>query len=151
MEIEIANIARDVLDGLLRQKAIRAEMRVLVVEDDPQDAYLAQRPLSKTGLKVEIAPTAEIALEKLSATARYVMIFLDLKLPGRDGIHVLKQVRESEPDLPVIIMTGQEIDSDLVRRAVDLGYYGFVKKPMKDETPQEIFAKHHLPLPAKSA
>jgi two-component system, NtrC family, response regulator HydG len=148
--MQIASIAQQVLDGLLKQRAALAEMKVLIVEDDPNDVFLAKRPLEGAGLHVEVAPTAQEALNKLISDPqrqRYVMVFLDLKLPDRDGIYVLRHVRESNPDLPVIIMTGQNIDSELVQRAVELGYYGFIKKPIKNGAPEEIFAKHNLPLP----
>ena len=153
MEQEIASIAQQVLEGLLRQKAIRTDMRVLVVEDDEHDSFLAERSLRSVGLKVDISATAEDALRKLAAATdpghRYVLVFLDLKLPDMDGIYVLKHVKQERPDLPVVIMTGQEINSELVRRAVNVGYFGFVKKPGSGEgelDPKEVLAKHGLSL-----
>ncbi len=155
MEHQIESIAQQVLDGLLRQKQVeeqaKKELSVLIVEDDPNDALLAKRPLVKKGLNVDIVPTAEEALNKLIRDPNkkhYVMVFLDLILPDHDGIYVLKNIRDVDPNLPVIIMTGAQIDGELVKRAVELGYYGFVSKPFKNGAPEEIFAKHKIPLPS---
>jgi DNA-binding NtrC family response regulator len=153
VEHQIETIAQDVLNKLLEQRAITADMRVLVVEDDPNDAFLAKRPLTRLGLNVDVAETAEQALDKLlrdPTKPRYVMVFLDLKLPDHDGIYVLRNVREAMPGLPVAIMTGQDVTSELVRRAIQLGYYGFVHKPLNNEVAVEIMAKHNLPIPKGS-
>src|SRR5438552_12610442 len=60
---------------------------------------------------------------------RYFAVVTDLRLPGADGIAVLKQARESDPDCPVIVMTAFGTIENAVE-AMKLGAYDFIQKPV---------------------
>lgn len=154
---EFVSIAQEVIEQLRKAKANQANLRrVLVVEDDPTDAFLAKCPLCAAGLEVDIAADAKSAVEMLFDNIHnpkepdYVILFLDLKLHGpEDGLYVLRHVRTISPNLPVVIMTGADPGSPILAEALDLGYVGFIRKPLQKTDPVEIFQKHRLPIPVK--
>jgi two-component system response regulator len=97
---------------------------ILLVEDDPADAELALRALSRSGVApvVEHAPDAEHALDVLR-TDRVSprLVLLDLKLPGMSGLDLLKALRATPETrlLPVVVFTSSAEPRDLT------GSYGF--------------------------
>ncbi len=126
--------------------------KILVVEDDPNDAHLMQLTLKRIGCVADIAPTAEAAIELLNKASNptlpdYSIIFLDLKLPGKDGVEVLKTVRQVQAHIPVVIVTGSVYNSPLLTEAVRLGYFGLVQKPLNTKNMDEIFDKHKIAKP----
>jgi len=82
-------------------------LRVLILEDEPTDAELAERKLREAGLaiqsrRVDRRETFLQALEEFNPG----LVLCDFKLPGFDGLTAVKLVRERDPDLPVIMVTG---------------------------------------------
>ena len=101
--------------------------RVLIIEDNPNLAYGLRTGLEIEGYDVEVAEDGETGLER----ARFWdpdLVMLDLMLPGMDGYRVLRQLRESGSDVPVLILTarGEEADKVLGFR---LGADDYVTKP----------------------
>src|SRR5262249_39588938 len=80
---------------------------------------------------VVTASSAEEA-EKLLGRDRFDVVLTDLRLPGKDGIHLLEVVKESSPDLPVVILSGHGTIEEAVR-AIQLGAADFVEKPFGPE------------------
>ena len=101
---------------------------ILLVEDEEAHAELTKRAIRKAGNanQVDIVSDGEQALDYLYNREKYAdkkkypvpgLILLDIKLPGIDGIEVLKRIKE-DPDLkriPVIMLTTSERDEDIVR------------------------------------
>lgn len=83
-------------------------IRVLIVEDNADDAYLAVRELEKAGYKVDSyrCDDSVVFMEKLSSE-RWDLVISDYSLPGFSGIHVLEMVKELTPETPCIMVTGQ--------------------------------------------
>lgn len=102
-------------------------MRVLVVEDDLALALFLQKGLKLEGHEVECAGDGDVALERLSCGCVDLMV-LDLSLPRRDGIEVLKTVRERCPETAVLVLTGR---SELEHRVycLNAGADDFLQKP----------------------
>ena len=101
--------------------------RILVVDDEPNIIRSFQMILGGEGFTVEGAASGEEALERLAAEA-FDAVFLDLNLPGIDGIEVLRRVRADRPGLPVVMVSGQ----GTIERAVEatqLGALDFMEKP----------------------
>ncbi|MFN2590679.1 MAG: response regulator [Actinomycetota bacterium] len=110
-------------------------MKVLLVEDDTLVRKgLAQLLLSVVeGAEVaEAADTAE-ALELLE-NDDFAIVVADIRLPGRDGLELLKDVRAAHPGLPVIMLTGYD-DPDYVKGALAEGAAGYL---LKDSTPEDL-------------
>lgn len=107
---------------------------VLIVDDEKNIRLtLSQAISSINDLNPDSAMNGEEALDKLKKK-EYNLILLDLKMPGMDGMEVLRQVRTQRPDIKIIIITAHgTIDSAV--EATKLGAVDFIQKPF---TPKEI-------------
>jgi DNA-binding NtrC family response regulator len=105
------------------------EFRVLLVDDEEEFVKtLAERlQLRGSGFGSEVVLSGEAALHKIGDEPPDVMV-LDLKMPGIDGIEVLRRVKQNYPDVQVIILTGHgsEKDEEAARR---LGAFDYLQKP----------------------
>ncbi len=81
-------------------------MKILIVDDDPEISKLIQQGLTAENYDVDIAKDAEEAQAALKKT-EYELILLDLNLPGKDGIGMLKEVRATDRKTPVLVVTGR--------------------------------------------
>jgi DNA-binding response OmpR family regulator len=102
-------------------------MQVLVVEDEARIAGFVRRGLEAEGFVVHHAtdgPSAVAAAESVSFDA----VILDLMLPGFDGEEVLRRIRRTQPQLPVIVLTARDAVSDRVR-LLEAGADDYVSKP----------------------
>lgn len=106
------------------------EFNVLVVDDDEDVGYLFERLLGDPQ-EVTVATDGFDAIEK-AKTRKFDLIFLDVRLPGIDGIETLKQLKEIAPDAIVIMMSGYEDAKAKIRQAFALGAQDFLEKPFRD-------------------
>lgn len=111
------------------QKTKEKSFRVLVVDDEEDIGILFQRLLGGTQ-QVTVAHDGYEALEKAKEQS-FDLVFLDVKLPGMDGVETLEQLKEILPDAIVVMMSGYSVE-DEVRRALDIGAQDFIAKPFKD-------------------
>ena len=81
-------------------------MRILVVEDQPKMASFIRRALEAESLVVNIVATGEEALTAASET-RYDAVVLDIMLPGRDGLSVLRELRSRRNTVPVLLLSAR--------------------------------------------
>jgi DNA-binding response OmpR family regulator len=102
-------------------------MRVLVVEDDRKVANFLAEGLREEGHAVEIAG-GEAVLELLCADPSYDLAILDIMLPRRDGVAVIKAARESGVQTPILILTARDAVSDKVT-GLDAGADDYLTKP----------------------
>jgi DNA-binding NtrC family response regulator len=104
-----------------------ADTRVLLIDDEVEFTKTLSERMESRGLKVDSANSGEEALRKINEVS-YDAIFLDLAMPGMDGIETLKRMLEKNPDLQVILLTGHgTIDKSV--EAVKLGAKDFLEKP----------------------
>jgi len=103
--------------------------RLLIVEDKESLANMLRESVEADGLEAEIASSGTEAMRWLAEGRRYVAVLTDLRLPGADGIAVLRQARESDPDCPVIVMTAYGTVENAVE-AMKLGAHDFIQKPI---------------------
>jgi CheY-like chemotaxis protein len=107
-------------------------VKALLVDDDPTSRYLLRRALTRTfSWTTEDAVDGERALAALSAGG-VDLVFLDVHMPGMDGMTLLKQLRASAATatLPIIMMTGEK-DEGVVREAISLGVAAYLVKPLR--------------------
>ena len=109
--------------------------QILVVEDDAQIATIVRDYLHAAGFGVEVAADGEVALEKARAR-RPDLVVLDLGLPGRDGLDVLRELRRASP-VPVIVVTARGEETDRIV-GLELGADDYVTKPF---SPRELTAR----------
>lgn len=105
---------------------------VLVVEDDPDGQELLARMLIRADIPVEVAGTAEDALQLL-APDEHVAIVIDLALPGMDGFELLQHIRKDKTlaGLPCIAITAYHTPS-LKQRVMNEGFTAYFPKPLDD-------------------
>ncbi|RQV98921.1 response regulator [bacterium] len=109
------------------------QKNVLIVDDEKNIRLTLSQALSAIDLNPESAMNGEEALDKLQKK-KYSLILLDLKMPGMDGMEVLRRVRTQRPDIKVIIITAHgTVDSAV--EATKLGAVDFIQKPF---APKEI-------------
>ncbi len=103
--------------------------RLLIVEDKESLALMLKETVEAEGLEADLAATGSDAIRALAQGKRYLAVLTDLRLPGADGIAVLKQAKESAPDVPVIVMTAFGTIEHAVE-AMKLGAFDFIQKPI---------------------
>jgi len=103
--------------------------RILVVEDEATTRKAITRALNLIGYQADEAVSGEQALVKLAALS-YDLMLLDLRMPGMDGVEVMKRVQKTHPDLLVIVLTAHAtVDSAIT--AVRAGAADYLLKPSK--------------------
>jgi DNA-binding response OmpR family regulator len=100
---------------------------VLVVEDEQKVAAALQEGLESEGYAVAVAPTGEDAFFRVN-TERFDVVLLDLTLPGRDGLEVLRALRQRGVDTRVLILTARDTLDDRVK-GLDSGADDYLVKP----------------------
>ncbi len=123
----------DVPRAALYGREATAKHNVLVVDDEPIVCHSLRRILNKQSCQVEEAFDVDAAMQKMKLN-KFDLIFLDLKMPKRSGMEVLKTIKELYPDTPVIMITGYASIETAVE-ATKLGAFQFVPKPF---TPDEL-------------
>ena len=103
--------------------------RLLIVEDKESLAHMLREAVQADGFEPDVASSGTDAMRWLAEGRRYAAVLTDLRLPGADGIAVLRQARESDPDVPVIVMTAFGTIENAVE-AMKLGAYDFIQKPI---------------------
>jgi DNA-binding response OmpR family regulator len=106
-------------------------MHVLVIEDDAMVARVVARALETAGYTVDATASANDGLTRAS-TGSYDAILLDLELPDRDGLDVLRELRSSGLTTPILIMTGRDDDEHVVR-GLDAGADDYLLKPVSTD------------------
>src|SRR2546428_11112919 len=79
-------------------------MNILIVDDEPQVAEVLARSLTREGHKASVAHSGEEALRRLGREEPDAL-FLDVSMPGMDGLDVLAEVKRRRPSLPVVVIT----------------------------------------------
>lgn len=104
-----------------------ASDRVLLVDDEEDFVASLAKRLDRRGLRVETSSSGEEALAKVRERD-FDVIVLDLAMPGLDGIATLKGLKETDPDLQVILLTGHATVPKSVE-AIKLGAADLLQKP----------------------
>lgn len=116
---------------IYRRVNFEVPSKVLLVDDEREFVQTLSERLQMRDVGSAIAYDGESALNLVEADEPDVMI-LDLKMPGIDGIEVLKKVKASRPDIEVIILTGHgsEVDREICMK---LGAFAYLQKPVDIE------------------
>ena len=117
-------------------RAATERPRVIVVDDEASIRDLLTKTLALAEYDVDTAPDGRSALERLRLYP-YDLLIADLKMPGIDGLAVIREAKRLKTDLPVIIITGYSTESAAIE-AVNLGVAGYLTKPFR--VPQVLAA-----------
>ena len=110
--------------------------RILVVDDEASIRDLLAKTLALAEYDVDVAPDGRSALDRMRLYP-YDLLIADLKMPGMDGLAVIREAKRYKADLPVIIITGFSTESSAIE-AVNLGVAGYLTKPFR--VPQVLAA-----------
>lgn len=100
---------------------------ILAVDDEPGFLQALEAFLRPRLCDIVTAQSGEEGLNQLKR-CHPTLVLLDLKMPGMDGLVALRKFKELQPDLPVIMMTGED-DAHLMQQALALGAFEYVVKP----------------------
>ena len=110
-----------------------AHSRVLIVEDDPTAARIVGSALERQGCEVDTVGTADEAVAAVRADpARYHVVLIDLRLPGKGGMELLEELREIDNGPVRIVVTGYASVDNAVE-SLRRGAYDFIVKPVLPE------------------
>jgi two-component system response regulator HydG len=102
---------------------------ILVIDDDRNVLSSIQRQLRKQDFKVELENDPLNAIKKLNRK-KYDLVLCDVKMKPISGLEVLKKIKTSHPDTPVIILTGY-VDDTIRNTAESMGSDDFLIKPIR--------------------
>jgi DNA-binding response OmpR family regulator len=117
-------------------RALTERPRILVVDDESSIRDLLSKTLALAEYDVDTASDGRSALERLRLYP-YDLLIADLKMPGLDGLSVIREAKRLKTDLPVIIITGYSTETAAIE-AVNLGVSGYLTKPFR--VPQVLAA-----------
>lgn len=115
------------IDVWLSQNSTKVVANILVIDDDETICSLFKDTLEDAGHRITTINESSKGLELVNSQD-YDLVFLDLKMPGIDGVELFRQIRAIKPELPVTIITGYP-DSDLMMSALTYGPLGVMNKP----------------------
>ena len=104
------------------------DFKVLLVDDEQEFIETLSERLKMRDLDAKLALDGEQALEAVQDDEPDVML-LDLKMPGMDGMEVLRKVKKAYPHVQVVMLTGHGTDKD-EEQALRLGAYAYLQKPV---------------------
>ncbi len=106
-------------------------LKILIIDDEPNIGASLSGFLADLGHQAKICYDGTSGLQ--TAIDEYFdLIFLDVKLPGKDGLQVLEQLKKAKPDQKVIMISGHA-DLEVAVRATKLGAYNFLEKPLNPD------------------
>lgn len=103
--------------------------RILVVDDEAGIRDLLAKTLALAEYEVDLAAGGAEALDRLHR-AHYDLVITDLKMPGVDGMTLIRDARRFLPQLPIIIITGYSTEASAIE-AINLGVNGYLTKPFR--------------------
>jgi len=114
-------------------------MRILVIDDEPAVAAVIAEALREEGHEVSVAGSGEQGLRAIAEISPDAL-FLDIVMPGMDGIEALRRIRGKDPHLPVIILSGWASKSQ-IDEARRLGVTDILQKPVALRTLSSALAR----------
>ncbi len=126
-----------------------SQKKILIVEDDQFLREFYQELLQAEGYVVDVAAEGETGLNKIRAGG-YDLVLLDIMLPKRDGLGILRELRISPPKIPngqIVVLTnlGQDV---IIRQCFDLGAHGYLIKSAMN--PDQVLNEIHTYLEKSS-
>ena len=106
-------------------------MKILIVEDEPNVASLLHRNLLEYGHSIGIATNGVMGLDQILSN-QYDLVLLDIMLPKKSGLEILRELKEVSNTTPVILLTALDT-TDMVVQGLDLGADDYIAKPFKIE------------------
>jgi DNA-binding NarL/FixJ family response regulator len=110
-------------------------MNILVIDDHPlyRIGVVYQLQATDPAMNIRECASVKAGIDLIESGYDVALMILDLHMPGYTGVGALQEVRDKRPDIPVLVLSGQE-DAALVRHCVECGAFGFVPKAAPPDT-----------------
>ena len=125
--------------------------KILVVDDDPGVQMTIRRLLERAGHDVAVAGDGKTGLAAFAA-GDFDLLFLDIFMPGMDGLETMRHIHQREPAIPIIVISGRPLvpdagaEPDFLAMATRLGAISSLPKPFR---PAELLARVESGLNAR--
>ncbi|MFH1379422.1 MAG: response regulator [bacterium] len=117
------------------------KIRVMAIDDDEEIRELYKIALERIGCEVEVMDSGESAVKRIKTSeVAYDIVFCDLNLPGKNGVEVLRDIKEIDPEIQTTIVTAYP-DSRLLSEALQYGPLMIVPKPIDGSKIYEVTRK----------
>ena len=126
--------------GPLKQLDDNDERPRILVADDDREIRRVIGFILRSEFDATIVENGEKAIEKVRQGIEYDVVSLDLQMPGRSGVETLKEIKQLNPALEVLIMTAHS-DVESAKKALKWGAYDYIDKPFKNEMYRETIRK----------
>ncbi|MCK5695751.1 MAG: response regulator [Desulfobacula sp.] len=111
-----------------KKNSIELSLKILLVDDEKEFVLTLSERLQIRDMWTAVVFDGKSALDLIHTDAPEVMI-IDLKMPVIDGIDVLKQVKQTKPEIEVIVLTGHGSEQDK-KKCMGLGAFAYMQKPV---------------------
>jgi len=111
---------------------MQSKANILVIDDEETMRDSCRQTLSRDGNRIEVAESGSKGLFLLEAES-FDLVILDLKMPGLSGMEVLKKIKQSDPEVMVVVITGYATVESAVE-AMRIGAYDFIPKPFTPDS-----------------
>jgi excisionase family DNA binding protein len=106
-----------------------ARPRILVVDDEASIRDLLSKTLAMSDYDVDVAADGRTAIDRMRLN-NYDLLITDVRMPGMDGLTVIREARRYKANLPVVVITGFSTESTAIE-ALNLGVAGYLTKPFQ--------------------
>ena len=126
---------------IYRKHNFEVPSKVLLVDDEREFVQTLSERLQMRDMGSAVAYDGKSALDLVRDDEPEVMI-IDLKMPGIDGMEILKEVKQTRPEIEVIVLTGHGSEKDR-KKCMDLGAFAYMQKPVDINLLSETLKKAH--------
>ena len=114
---------------------------ILIVEDEDVNCYFFQMALKKSKAILDFAKDGNEGVRKALSDKHYDCVLMDIRLPGIDGYEATAKIKETKPDLPIIVQTAYAMKNEQ-EKAFESGCDDYIAKPIRLEVLLEVLAKY---------
>lgn len=137
------SVTEKLIEEVRAAKEDKPHPMILLVDDCELDAQLMGFALLELDCWVAWANTGEKALDRI-AEGDVDAVLLDLRLPGMDGVELLRRIRGQLPHLPVLVVSDNSPNEAMNRAAQELGCLGPTRKPMRRDEMRRMLVNEHI-------
>ena len=120
-------------------KQVSERKKILIVDDEPAIVSTLIESLEALGYQSEGAENGKKALDKLSGSL-FDLVITDIRMPEKNGIDLMKEIKVTKPDLPVVMITGYPLAYP-PEKAMKEGASGYIAKPFRINQIDKLLAK----------